>query len=76
MALEGYRVGVVDTDIASPGMHALFGMEKERMKRALNNYLGGRCPTEECAYDAAKELGQSEADAENRIPSETTCLRS
>jgi MinD-like ATPase involved in chromosome partitioning or flagellar assembly len=57
MAMEGYRVGVVDTDIASPGIHVLFGMEKDRMKRALNDYLWGRCPIEECAYDVSDAIG-------------------
>jgi septum site-determining protein MinD len=29
LASEGYRVGVVDTDLASPGIHVLFGMPGE-----------------------------------------------
>lgn len=57
MALQGYRVGVVDTDIASPGIHVLFGMDDSKMDKALNDYLWGRCSIEECAYDVGESLG-------------------
>ena len=57
MALNGYRVGVVDTDIASPGIHVLFGMDDSKMDKALNDYLWGRCSIEECAYDVGESLG-------------------
>lgn len=29
LALSGLRVGVVDTDIQSPGIHALFGIDEK-----------------------------------------------
>jgi septum site-determining protein MinD len=58
IAQEGYRVGVVDTDIASPGIHVLFGMNEDRMDRALNDYLRGRCSIEECAYDVSASIGE------------------
>jgi len=57
IALQGYRVGIVDTDIASPGIHVLFGMDEEKMDRALNDYLWGRCAIEECAYDVGESIG-------------------
>jgi septum site-determining protein MinD len=57
LARQGYRVGVVDTDIASPGIHVLFGMDDSRMERALNDYLWGRCSIEECAYDVGSSIG-------------------
>jgi MinD-like ATPase involved in chromosome partitioning or flagellar assembly len=57
IALQGYRVGVVDTDIASPGIHVLFGMDEEKMDKALNDYLWGRCHIEECAYDVGGSIG-------------------
>jgi MinD-like ATPase involved in chromosome partitioning or flagellar assembly len=57
MALQGYRVGVVDTDIASPGIHVLFGMDEEKMDKALNDYLWGRCHIEDCAYDVGESIG-------------------
>lgn len=57
IAKQGYRVGVVDTDIASPGIHVLFGMDEDKMENALNDYLWGKCAIEECAYDVGKSIG-------------------
>jgi MinD-like ATPase involved in chromosome partitioning or flagellar assembly len=52
-ALQGKRVGIVDTDIQSPGIHVLFNMEEDEMPLALNDYLWGRCAIEETAYDVS-----------------------
>jgi len=57
IAQQGYRVGVVDTDIASPGIHVLFGMDEENMGLALNDYLWNRCSIEDCAYDVSTSIG-------------------
>jgi MinD-like ATPase involved in chromosome partitioning or flagellar assembly len=43
LAALGQRVGVVDTDIASPGIHVLFGLEEDQMGHSLNDYLWGKC---------------------------------
>src|SRR5262245_56606241 len=51
VALEGRKVGIVDTDLQSPGIHVLFGLEEEQVSRALNDYLYGRCGIDEAAYD-------------------------
>jgi MinD-like ATPase involved in chromosome partitioning or flagellar assembly len=56
VASRGYRVGIVDTDIQSPGIHVLFGFDEERMERSLNDYLWGRCPVEDAAYDVTSAL--------------------
>ncbi len=51
-ALRGKRVGVIDTDIQSPGLHVLFGLNNESiLKGTLNDYLWGRCNIEQVAYD-------------------------
>jgi septum site-determining protein MinD len=39
----GLRVGVVDTDIQSPGLHVLFGLDASNVEHSLNDYLWGRC---------------------------------
>ena len=57
MAMRGQRVGVVDTDIASPGIHVLFGMDDTGTGRSLNDYLWGRCGIEETAHDVTASLG-------------------
>jgi MinD-like ATPase involved in chromosome partitioning or flagellar assembly len=56
-ALRGLRVGVVDTDIQSPGIHVLFGLDEEDMTRSLNDYLWGKCEIEETALDVTASLG-------------------
>jgi MinD-like ATPase involved in chromosome partitioning or flagellar assembly len=59
-AKKGYRVGVVDTDINSPGIHVLFKMDEEEMDKALNDYLWGRCDIEEAAYNVSAKIGEGE----------------
>jgi MinD-like ATPase involved in chromosome partitioning or flagellar assembly len=54
IAQRGKRVGIVDTDIQSPGIHVLFGLDEEQMDRALNDYLWGKCAVEETAYDVGR----------------------
>src|SRR5687767_7934205 len=51
VALMGKRVGIVDTDIASPGIHVLFGLNEEKMGHTLNDFLHGECEIQEVAYD-------------------------
>ena len=50
VALMGKRVGVVDTDIQSPGIHVLFGLDDKQMTRAVNDYLYNQCPIKDTAY--------------------------
>ncbi len=57
-AQKGYRVGVIDTDIQSPGIHVLFGLDEEKMDKALNDYLWGRCAIEDAAYDVSSQMGK------------------
>ncbi len=59
MAMRGLRVGVVDTDIASPGIHVLFGLGEEDMKHSLNDYLYGKCDIEDAAHNVTANLNMS-----------------
>ena len=43
LAVGGRRVGVIDTDIQSPGIHVIFALDQEKLKFALNDFLWGRC---------------------------------
>jgi septum site-determining protein MinD len=54
---QGKRVAVFDTDIQSPGLHVLFGMEPQQMGLTLNDYLYGRCSVEQATYDVTSKLG-------------------
>jgi MinD-like ATPase involved in chromosome partitioning or flagellar assembly len=51
LALRGHRVGVVDTDIQSPGIHTLFKVDPHAVHFTLNDYLWGRCGVAEAAID-------------------------
>lgn len=58
MAADGLRVCVVDTDIQSPGIHVLLGLQEEDMKLTLNDYLWGRCDIKDAAYDVTANVGE------------------
>jgi MinD-like ATPase involved in chromosome partitioning or flagellar assembly len=57
VASYGNRVGIVDTDIQSPGIHVLFGFDESSVNLSLNDYLWGRCKISEAAYDMTATLG-------------------
>jgi septum site-determining protein MinD len=56
LALEGRRIGVVDTDIQSPGIHVLFGLDEGAIGHSLNDYLWGRCDISAAAHDVTPPL--------------------
>jgi MinD-like ATPase involved in chromosome partitioning or flagellar assembly len=56
-ACSGLRVGVIDTDIQSPGIHVLFGLEADKIEPSLNDYLWGKCSITEAAHDVSDNLG-------------------
>lgn len=52
LAAEGLKVGIVDLDIQSPGIHVIFGFDQDQaMKHSLNDYLWGDCELREAAHD-------------------------
>ena len=59
LALNGHRVGVVDTDIQCPGLHVLFGLDEEQMRLTLNEYLRGECSIEDVAYEVGNRAEQA-----------------
>ena len=56
LAAEGRRVGIVDTDIQSPGLHVLFGLSEDDLTYSLNDYLWSMCKIEETAMDVTERL--------------------
>lgn len=54
MAKQGYRVGVIDTDIQSPGIHVLFRLPEGTINKTLNDYLWGKCSIKEAAYNVTE----------------------
>ena len=69
LAMEGYRIGVVDTDIQSPGIHVLFGLDESKMAHSLNDYLWGKCEIQETAHDVTANLGASVRGQVYLVPS-------
>ncbi len=57
IASKGYRVGVIDTDIQSPGIHVIFGFDESNIHESLNDYLWGRCAVKDIAYDVTSSVG-------------------
>jgi septum site-determining protein MinD len=65
VARAGNRVGVIDTDIQSPGIHVIFQLPESRMERALNDYLWGKCSIEDAAYDVTEaSIGDIDLDGD------------
>lgn len=69
LAADGRRVGVVDTDIQSPGIHVLFGLAGEQVSHALNDYLWGKCEIAQTAHDVSSRLGVAPRGKVYLIPS-------
>jgi septum site-determining protein MinD len=63
---RGFRVGVVDTDIQSPGVHVLFGLGEENVDKCLNDYLWGNCPIHEAAYDVTAVALEGSPDKDSK----------
>jgi MinD-like ATPase involved in chromosome partitioning or flagellar assembly len=56
LAARGLTVGIVDTDIYSPGVHVLFGLEEDDIETSLNDYLWGKCNIEDAAMDVTSRV--------------------
>jgi MinD-like ATPase involved in chromosome partitioning or flagellar assembly len=59
MAQKGLRVGVIDTDIQSPGIHVLFQLDETQIKYSLNDFLWKNCGIEDAAYDVTPNIGEN-----------------
>ncbi|GIV97449.1 MAG: CDP-3, 6-dideoxy-D-glycero-L-glycero-4-hexulose-4-reductase [Herpetosiphonaceae bacterium] len=57
LALDGWRVGVIDTNIQAPSLHILFGLDDTELVYSLNDYLLGECMMIQAAYNVAPHLG-------------------
>jgi MinD-like ATPase involved in chromosome partitioning or flagellar assembly len=69
LACRGKRVGIVDTDIQSPGIHVIFNLEEGQITRALNDYLYGQCAIEHTAYDITPAAVAAHGGRLSLIPS-------
>lgn len=71
MALLGHKVGIVDTDIQSPGIHFLFGLNEQTIKRTLNDYLWGKCEIKDAICDLGTVFSGKSGGNLYLIPSST-----
>jgi MinD-like ATPase involved in chromosome partitioning or flagellar assembly len=56
LAAAGRRVGVIDTDIQSPGIHVLFGLPGDQVGASLNDFLWHGRNIEDTARDVTPAL--------------------
>lgn len=56
IASRGKRVGIVDTDIQSPGVHILFGVNEKKVEYTLNDFLWGKCSIDQAACNVTHVL--------------------
>lgn len=61
LAQKGYRVGVFDTDIQSPGIHTIFSLSDDVVQNTLNDFLWGTCKIDEAAYQVFSGNGSGGA---------------
>ncbi|UCD99268.1 MAG: MinD/ParA family protein [Chloroflexota bacterium] len=71
LALSGRSVGVIDTDIQSPGIHILFGLEGSEITCSLNDYLWHGRDITETALDVTPSLTADMGGRLFLIPSST-----
>ena len=63
VAMAGKRVGVVDTDIQSPGIHVLFGLDENKMGKTMNDFLHGKASIREIGF----LIGENTGNVEGRL---------
>ncbi|MEI7437082.1 MAG: MinD/ParA family protein [bacterium] len=66
---NNYNVGVIDTDIQSPGIHIIFGMNEDSIHYSLNDFLWGKCGIEQAAYEMTRNFDFNSSGKLFLIPS-------
>jgi septum site-determining protein MinD len=69
IAARGSRVGVIDGDIQSPGIHVLFGLAGADITTTLNDFLWHDVPIRDVAQDVTERVGISGGGRLFLIPS-------
>jgi len=54
VAEAGHRVAMIDTDVQSPGIHAIFGLSESDIGMSLNDFLWRQGSIAEAAHDVSK----------------------
>ena len=69
LAFEGKRVCVIDTDIQSPGIHVLFGLEGDKVTSSLNDFLWSGRVIEDVAIDVTPSMVKEKSGQLYLVPS-------
>jgi MinD-like ATPase involved in chromosome partitioning or flagellar assembly len=69
LAQQGKRVCVIDTDIQSPGIHVLFGLDGEKVTTSLNDFLWHGRPIEQVALDVTPQAIREKSGKIYLVPS-------
>jgi septum site-determining protein MinD len=59
LAMGGKRVGVLDANLSSPGIHYLLGLDEQTWPCPLIDYVRGECDAERTTLDVTERLGIS-----------------
>src|SRR5215813_8256982 len=79
IAAQGQRIGIVDTNLQSPSVHAMVNLEESQITHRLNDYLLGRCDISQTVYDVTGRISTALAGRvfvipANADPAESTYL--
>jgi MinD-like ATPase involved in chromosome partitioning or flagellar assembly len=69
LASEGKRVCVIDTDIQSPGIHVIFGLDGENVTSSLNDFLWNGRAIEDVAIDVTPNAVKAKSGQIYLVPS-------
>jgi MinD-like ATPase involved in chromosome partitioning or flagellar assembly len=56
LASLGMKVILIDGDIISPGVHAIFGLDQKTFSKTLTDYLAGDANIEDIVYDISEYI--------------------
>ena len=56
LAIEGYRIGVIDTNIQAPSLHILFNLDEDNITYSLNDYLSDNCEIRQTVHHITSRL--------------------
>jgi len=60
LASLGMKTLIIDADIISPGVHAIFGLDKSHMEKTLTDFLNGTADIQDAVYDISESIGVPE----------------
>ncbi|MEH1782270.1 MAG: MinD/ParA family protein [Nostoc sp.] len=66
VACAGNRVGIIDTDLPSPGIHILFGLGDQQVNSTLNDFLWKKLKITDTVYDVSDVL-EGQGTAKSKI---------